>query len=437
MKIAVIGIGYVGAVSAACLARDGHEVLAVDVSQVKVDDINRGESPIVEPGASELIKSCVANGRLKASTDLVQAIHETEISLICVGTPSRSNGSLDTTFVARVAEEIGGILKAAGNLDHSVVFRSTVLPGTMDELLIPALERSSGMKAGVGFGIGYYPEFLRESTAIKDYDQPGAVVFGRRDEKTVARLTALQPDCPTKPSIVDIKAAEAIKYFNNAWHALKISFANEAGNICKGFGIDSHEVMGILCSDTRLNISPAYLKPGFAFGGSCLPKDVRALRAKAREIDVPTPIMEAILAANETQIQSAYRMVRQTGKWKVGVLGLSFKADTDDLRESPMVVLTERLLGAGCDVKVYDANIRLSRLTGTNLKYVQEYLPHIGRMLCEDLAEVVGHGETLVISHKSLGQMLDATTLASKSVVDLSRAIPDRLSGGNYEGICW
>lgn len=435
MKVAVIGIGYVGAVSAACLARDGHEVIAVDVSPVKVDGINAGESPIVEPGLHELIKTGVAAGRLKATSDLEAAIRGTDISLICVGTPSRTNGSLDTSFALRVAEQIGGIL-ADDSVDHSVIFRSTVLPGTMDGLLIPALEKASGKKAGETLGIGYYPEFLRESTAIKDYDQPGAVVFGRRDAKTLARLHALQPNLPVKPAEVDLKSAEAIKYFNNAWHALKISFSNEAGNICKAVGIDSHEVLGILCSDTRLNISPAYMKPGFAFGGSCLPKDVRALKAKARELDVASPILDAILAANEEQIQSAYRLVQASGKRTVGVLGLSFKSDTDDLRESPMVVLTERLLGKGYEVKVYDPNIRLSRLTGTNLRYVQEYLPHIGRMLHEEPQEVL-ESDVLVVSHKNLGALLTQDIQDEKFVVDLTRLWNDRLSEGKYQGICW
>jgi len=435
MRVAVIGIGYVGAVSAACLVRDGHDVTAVDVSPVKVDGINAGESPIVEPGLDGLIKAGVAAGKLRATTDLEAAIRGTDISLICVGTPSRSNGSLDTGFALRVAEQIGAVL-ADDTVDHSVIFRSTVLPGTMDTLLIPALEKASGKKAGEGFGIGYYPEFLRESTAIKDYDQPGAVVFGRRDAKTLARLHALQPNIPTKPAEVDIKAAEAIKYFNNAWHALKISFSNEAGNICKAVGIDSHEVMGILCSDTRLNISPAYMKPGFAFGGSCLPKDVRALRAKARELDVASPILEAILSANEEQIQSAYRLVQATGKRRVGILGLSFKSDTDDLRESPMVVLTERLLGKGFEVKVFDPNIRLSRLTGTNLRYVQEYLPHIGRMLCEEADEVLA-ADVLVVSHKNLGELITGAMREEKHIVDLARMTAGELSSGNYQGICW
>lgn len=436
MKVAVIGIGYVGAVSAACLARDGHEVLAVDVSQLKVDDINRGESPIVEPGLSELVLDGVRSGRLRATLSLEEGIRGSDISLICVGTPSRSNGSLDTSFALRVAEQIGAII-GASNLDHSVVFRSTVLPGTMDGLLVPALEKASGKTPGVDFGIGYYPEFLRESTAIRDYDQPGAVVFGRRDAKTAERLHALQPSLPVKPFEVELKAAEAVKYFNNAWHALKISFANEAGNICSAVGIDGHDVMNILCSDTRLNMSPVYMKPGFAFGGSCLPKDVRALKAKAREIDVPTPILESILAANDEQIQKAYRMVQQSGRRKVGILGLSFKPDTDDLRESPMVVLTERLLGTGYDVKIYDANIRLSRLTGTNLRYVQEYLPHIGRMLCEDPKDVLDHADVFVISHRNLASLLDDGAQASKHIVDVARAFGDWRTEGLYQGICW
>ena len=291
MKISIIGIGYVGAVTAACAARDGHTVVAVDVNPIKVEAINAGRSPIVEPGLDELTAEMAARGRLRATTDIAEAVRDTEISLVCVGTPSRDNGTIDLSYVTRVAEQIGDALCDKAEF-HSVVLRSTILPGVTATIVIPTLELASGKKAGEGFGLGYYPEFLRESSAIRDYDEPGAVVFGHLDETTIARLHQIQVALPVKPFVVAIRTAEAVKYFNNAWHAMKISFSNEAGDICKTLGVDSHEMMDILCSDTRLNISRIYMKPGFAFGGSCLPKDVRALRYWAKQNDVETPVLE-------------------------------------------------------------------------------------------------------------------------------------------------
>ncbi len=436
MKISVFGIGYVGAVTAACGARDGHTIVAVDVNPGKIDAINAGRSPIVEPGLDEMTAAEVAKGRLKATSDVTAAIGETEISLICVGTPSRDNGAIDLSYVTRVGEQIGEALGRKRDF-HSIVLRSTVLPGTTQDVLQPVLEAASGKKAGVGFGLGYYPEFLRESTAIRDYDDPGAVVFGQLDERTIERLHQIQNDLPVKPFVVPIRTAEATKYFNNAWHALKISFANEAGNICKGLDVDSHEVMNILCSDTRLNMSRNYLKPGFAYGGSCLPKDVRALRYRAKQIDIGTPLLDGVVAANEAQIDNAFHMVERAGGKRVGVIGLSFKQDTDDLRESPMVILAERLLGRGFQVSVFDENVRLSRLTGANLGYIQDRLPHIASMLREELDEVVSASDTLVISHAAHVPRIDPAVLAQKTIVDLVRFATDRRTGGSYQGICW
>ena len=436
MKISVFGIGYVGAVTAACGARDGHTIVAVDVNPGKIDAINAGRSPIVEPGLDEMTAAEVAKGRLKAISDVTSAIGETEISLICVGTPSRDNGAIDLSYVTRVGEQIGEALGRKRDF-HSIVLRSTVLPGTTQDVLQPVIEAASGKKAGVDFGLGYYPEFLRESTAIRDYDDPGAVVFGQLDERTIERLHQIQNDLPVKPFVVPIRTAEATKYFNNAWHALKISFANEAGNICKGLDVDSHEVMNILCSDTRLNMSRNYLKPGFAYGGSCLPKDVRALRYRAKQIDIGTPLLDGVVSANEAQIDGAFRMIERAGGKRVGVIGLSFKQDTDDLRESPMVILAERLLGRGFQVSVFDENVRLSRLTGANLGYIQDRLPHIASMLREELDEVVSASDTLVISHAAHVPRIDPAVLAQKTIVDLVRFAADRRTGGSYQGICW
>jgi GDP-mannose 6-dehydrogenase len=435
MKVSVFGIGYVGAVTAACAARDGHTVVAVDVNPIKVEAINAGRTPIVEPGLDELIEAETGKGRLSATDDIVAAVAETELSLLCVGTPSRENGAIDLDYVTRVAEQIGDALRKKSEL-HSVVLRSTVLPGTTEEVVIPALEWASGKKAGVDFGVGYYPEFLRESSALHDYDNPGAVVFGKVDDATIERLGKLQAT-PVKPFVTPIRTAEAVKYFNNAWHAAKISFANEVGNICKHLGIDSHEMMHILCADERLNISRYYLQPGFAYGGSCLPKDLRALRYRARQLDLGTPVLDGIAAANEAQIDAAYRMVVRAGGKRVGLFGLSFKQHTDDLRESPMVVLAERLLGRGFDVAVFDPNVRLSRLTGANRAYLQEHLPHIARMLREELDEVAAHSETLVVGHAELAARLGPEILERKNVVDLVRYRPQLRTDGKYQGICW
>jgi GDP-mannose 6-dehydrogenase len=319
-----------------------------------------------------------------------------------------------------------------------VVFRSTMLPGSMDEVIIPALERTSGLRAGQDFGVGYYPEFLRESSAIADYDAPGAVVFGSIDERTLKAMHALQPGLKVTPHEVDLKGAEIIKYVNNAWHAAKISFSNEVGNICRAIGVDSHQVMRIVCSDTRLNISPAYMMPGFAYGGSCLPKDLRALRYRAKMLDVPTPVLDGVVAANTVQLDRAFRLVEQSGARKVGLVGLSFKADTDDLRESPLVILAETLIGKGYELKIYDPNIRLSRLTGSNLAYVQQRMPHIAALLTEKLDDVVEHAGVLVLAQKKLGvEAMASPKLGGTPVIDLIRVDPALTSRNAYEGLSW
>jgi GDP-mannose 6-dehydrogenase len=437
-KISVFGIGYVGTVSAACLARDGHEVVAVDVNDDKVDILNRGLSPIVEPRLSESILAGVRAGQLKATTDPLAAVSSTDISLICVGTPSQENGSLETAFVSRVAQEIGESLRKSANF-HSVVMRSTMLPGTMDEMIIPILERASGKRAGREFGIAYFPEFLREGTAIGDYDEPGAIVFGVDDDpRTLRRLMDLHAKFLVAPQIMSIRAAEAVKYANNAWHATKISFANELGLLCKAMGIDSHEVMKALVSDTKLNISPAYLKPGFAFGGSCLPKDVSALRHAGRMVDIDTPLLDAVLQANENQIRSAFRLVAATGKRRIGLVGLSFKPDTDDLRYSPMLEIAERLIGRGYELAIYDSNIRLSQLTGVNRDHLAKRLPHIACLLRETMTELADFAEVLVVGNREEFQKNSSPLIGhEKIIIDLVRIRPDRQAGINYRGICW
>ncbi|MBN8605893.1 MAG: UDP-glucose/GDP-mannose dehydrogenase family protein [Caulobacterales bacterium] len=438
MKVAIIGIGYVGAVTAACLARDGHDVIAVDVNPTKVAAIQNGQAPIIEPGLPELTAKVVAEGRLRATNDVALAIAEADMCLICVGTPSNNVGGLELTYVLRVAAEIGAALKKRAGF-HSVVVRSTILPGTMDSTVIPALEAASGKKAGKGFGIGYYPEFLREGTAIKDYDDPGLIVFGARDDATFEHLSSLQESTSHRVQRVEIRTAEGVKYFCNAWHALKISFANEVGNICKAHGIDGPEVMEALVSDTRLNVSKAYLRPGFAYGGSCLPKDLRALRQSARQLNVPTPVLDGTGAANEVQIDQAFQLVTRIKNVnrRVSFLGVSFKPDTDDLRESPLVLLAERLLGKGYDISIYDANVRMSRLTGANLAYVLDLLPHISRMLREDIEQVLAFSDVVIVGHAKLLRDIDPAKLAGKTIIDLAGLPKEWRARQEYYGICW
>jgi len=436
MRISVFGIGYVGAVTAACLCRDGHSVVAVDPNDVKVNEVNDGLAPIGEPGLGDLVATAVASGRLSATRDAAAAVAATDLSIVCVGTPSNPNGSLDTRYVARVAEEIGAAV--AGKPGHIVVIRSTMLPGTMRDLVIPTLERTSGGIAGKDFGVAYYPEFLRESTAILDYDDPGTIVFGAIDERTVTALSGLVAHLGVKPIVVDIDTAEMIKYVNNAWHAAKISFANEIGNICKGVGVDGHTVMNVLCQDTRLNISRAYLTPGFAFGGSCLPKDLRALRYKARTIDVATPMLNSALFANEIQLERAFQMVAATGARRVGFLGLSFKANTDDLRESPLVELAEKLLGKGYSLKIYDPSVSYSELTGANLQYVMSHVPHLSRLLVDTIEEMCVDAEAVVIGKKDPGiARLVKRLRGATPIIDLVRIDAEQRSNGAYTGICW
>ncbi len=437
-KISVFGIGYVGTVSAACLARDGHDVVAVDVNQDKVDILNSGLSPVVEPKLTESIRAVVRAGRLKATTDSLAAVSSTDISLVCVGTPSQENGSLETSFVSRVAQEIGESIRKSTNF-HSVVMRSTMLPGTMEKVIIPILERSSGKLAGQDFGIAYLPEFLREGTAIADYDDPGTIVFGvDEDPRTLRRLMEIHARFLAKPQVMSIRGAEAVKYANNAWHATKISFANEMGLLCKAMGVDSHEVMNVLVSDRKLNISPAYLKPGFAFGGSCLPKDVSALRYAGRNVDIDTPLLDAVLQANENQIRSAFRLVAATGKRRIGLVGLSFKPDTDDLRYSPMLEIAERLIGRGYELAIYDSNIRLSRLTGVNRNHLTSRLPHIACLLREKMSDLMDFADILVVGNRK--EFLKNSLLLNghdKIIIDLVRIEPEQQTGGNYRGICW
>jgi GDP-mannose 6-dehydrogenase len=437
MKISVLGLGYVGAVSAGCLARDGHEVIGVDPERVKVDLINSGRSPIIEKDIGGIIAEQAAAGRLSATSDLESAVRNTDLALVCVGTPSLPNGGLDLRYVRRVCEQIGKVIATHPGAPV-VVMRSTMLPGTMRDVVIPILERTSQKKAGQEFGVCINPEFLREGTAVHDYYHPPKTVIGEVNRASGDLLANLYGKMPGPMIRTDIETAEMVKYADNTWHALKVGFANEIGTICKALQVDAHKVMEIFCQDQKLNLSPYYLKPGFAFGGSCLPKDVRALLHKAKTLDLTLPILASILPSNQLQIERGIQAVVEKGKNKVGILGFSFKAGTDDLRESPMVELCERLIGKGYDLKVYDRNVSLAALHGANRDYILNRIPHISRLMVPTIDDVLGHAETIVIGN-SAPEFAEVPSRVGEgqTVIDFVRVCDSRTVLGVYEGLCW
>jgi len=437
MKLSVWGLGYVGTVSAGCLAQEGHEVIGVDSEPTKVDLINAGKSPIIEKDIGAIIERQVAAGRLSATTDAAVGVGWADLFLICVGTPSRGNGDIELKYVRRVCEEIGTALR-----NHEgapvVVIRSTILPGTMRDVVIPTLEACSGRRAGAEFGVCINPEFLREGTAVHDFFNPPKTVIGELNRASGDLLASLYAQVAAPLIRTDIETAEMVKYADNAWHALKVGFANEIGHLCKELEVDSHRVMDIFCQDTKLNLSPYYLKPGFAFGGSCLPKDLRALLYKAKTLDVSLPILAAILPSNEQQIERAVRTVIEKGSKKVGILGFSFKAGTDDLRESPVVELTERLIGKGYDLRVYDANVKLAAIHGANRDYILNHIPHISRLMTRTIDEVLDHADTIVIGNAAPEfHDIPKRLKDDQTVVDFVRITDSRSVSGVYEGICW
>jgi GDP-mannose 6-dehydrogenase len=438
MRVSVFGLGYVGSVSAASFAADGHEVIGVDVNADKVAAINSGKSPIVEPGLDDLLSRAVAEKRLRATTDTTAAVHGSDASLVCVGTPSRRNGSLDLTYLERVCEEIGEALKDKPDY-HVVVVRSTVLPGTTHGVVIPALERKSGKTYGDGFGVSVNPEFLREGTALKDFRKPPLTLVGHNHAADASGTIALYQAIDAPLISTSIRVAEMMKYTSNTWHALKVCFANEIGNLCKKLDVDSHEVMDIFCRDEKLNLSPYYLKPGFAFGGSCLPKDVRALQYRAKELDVDVPVISQILPSNKLQIEQAFNQVMETGKKHIGLLGFSFKAGTDDLRESPIVILAEALLGKGLSLKIYDKNVSMAKLVGANKDYIERQIPHLSSLLCNTIDEVIVGSDVIVVGNQS-SEFVDALSHTRKEqiVIDLVRLpMYGALIPAEYRGICW
>jgi len=480
MKVSVFGLGYVGCVSAACLAGMGHEVIGVDVNRVKVDLVNDGKAPVVEERIGELIAEVVAGGTLRATTDVREAIAGSDVSLVCVGTPSEPNGSLCTTYLERVTEEIGAALaekqaekqaaRRAGKQDgertspagkqaeaqaeiqagtkagqfgqgvrHTVVFRSTMLPGTCLNLLVPLLEKHAGGLAGVDVGVAVNPEFLREGTSVRDFFDPPKTVVGELDPASGDTVLELYEGLPGEVFRVPVPTAEAIKYADNAFHGLKIGFANELGAVCQALGVDSHQVMDVFLADRKLNISPAYLRPGFAFGGSCLPKDLRSLVHAAQRADVSVPILAHVLPSNSAHLERAVELVERTGRRRVGLFGLSFKPGTDDLRESPLVELAERLFGKGYDLRIHDAHVSLSRLLGANREYVETRLPHLAQLLADSVEEVLDHAEVCLVGTRDPAVLAALPHGDGPVIIDLVR-LPDaetRRAEPGYVGLAW
>jgi GDP-mannose 6-dehydrogenase len=439
MKISIFGLGYVGAVSLACLSRDGHAVVGVDIDRAKLDLIASGKTPVVEEGMVQLMQDVAASGRVTVTTDAIAAVLGSEISLVCVGTPSAANGSQDQGAVLRLARQIGRAL-AVKTSEHVVVFRSTLVPGTVEDVLRPIIEEESGKKDGEHFHLCFQPEFLREGSSIKDYDKPPFTVVGANHARAVERLRALFGHLPCKFLQTSVRAAEMMKYCCNNFHALKITFANETARLCHALGVDAFEVMDLVCQDTQLNISRAYLRPGFAFGGSCLPKDLRATSYLAKSRDVSLPMLSAILGSNEEHLGLALEHILASGKRRIGFIGLSFKTGTDDLRESPLVALAERLIGKGMELAIYDPEVHMAQLLGANRAYIDAHLPHLGRLLNPSMQAVVEASDVLVLglNGQTVFESLAAHAREEQLVLDLV-GLPQGATRpkAKVTGLCW
>lgn len=438
MEISIFGLGYVGSVSAAILANKGHNVIGVDTNNTKVEMINAGKALIIEPGLSELTSTVVKNGNLRATTNVHEAIFASELSFICVGTPSQKNNSLDLRYVRRVSEEIGVALKEKRSF-HIIAYRSTMFPGSMENIVIPTIEKFSGKKAGKDFSICFNPEFMKEGTAVNDFSNPPKNIVGANDSIAFRVLTELNYSCTNiSTHCIDLKTAEFIKYCDNIWHALKVGFANEIGKVCKTLNIDSHVVMDLFCQDTKLNLSSYYLKPGFAFGGSCLPKDLRAFLYETRRMNIELPIINSIIPSNNLHIELALNMIMEQNNKNVGVLGFSFKENTDDLRESPVVTLIEHLLGKGYKLTLYDHNVAAAKLYGANREYILHHIPHIAELMVSSIDEVLNKANTILIGNKSqeFTNILERLP-ASKVIIDLVRIQNNLPLIKEYNGICW
>ncbi len=419
MRVAVLGLGYVGCVTACCLARDGHMVVGVDISAEKVALINDGLSPIIEPGLDALLASVVQSGHLLATDRIDEALAASDIALICVGTPDVGHGQQDLAALSHVATAIGKACVGRAR-PLTVVLRSTVLPGTTAKVLQRVLRNETAGGAAV-IRIAVNPEFMREGCSLEDFRHPPFVLVGSEDPATVAVLRQLYASVEAPFIETTIRTAEMVKYVCNAYHALKVSFANEIADLCDGLGANGREVMRIACEDRKLNISAAYLTPGFAFGGSCLPKDLRALVSAGRIYDVPVPLLQAIVASNDGLIERGVEAVLATKRRRVGIVGLAFKPTTDDLRESPMVALVEALIGKGCDVRIYDPTVVLAALKGANRRYIDTEIPHIASLLCSRVDALIAHADVVVFgSTGAEATRVMAAVTADQIVVDLT-----------------
>jgi GDP-mannose 6-dehydrogenase len=437
-RISIFGLGYVGTVSLACLARDGHEMIGVDIDQGKVELLRAGQAPVVEAGIQELMRAVIRGGSVRVSDSVREAILGTDVSFICVGTPAQHNGNQDLEAITRIAQQIGTVLPQKATR-HIIVVRSTVRPGTVEELIRPQLESSSGLQMGRDFSLCFQPEFLREGTSISDYDNPPLTVIGASDSFAVQTLREIFGHLPCEFVETSIRTAEMLKYACNAFHATKVSFANEIGRICQASGVDPHEVMKLLCMDRQLNISSAYLRPGFAFGGSCLPKDLKALLYLAKRRDVELPLLSSALVSNTTHIEHAIGQVLATGRRSVGLIGLSFKAGTDDLRDSPLVLMAERIIGKGLKLCIFDPQVNIARLIGANRRFIEESIPHIASLMVDDVEQLVRGAEVLIVAMKAPEVLaaLEAHTRPGQLVLDLV-ALPGRAAGrASYQGVCW
>jgi len=437
-RISIFGLGYVGAVSLACLARDGHEMTGVDIDASKLEMLRRGQAPIVETGIQELTRSVFRNGKVTVTDSVRDAILTSDVSFVCVGTPARANGSQNLDAIVRIAEQIGAVLPEK-TTRHVVVIRSTVKPGTVEEVIQPALEAASGLKAGADFSLCFQPEFLREGTSIHDYDHPPLTVVGASDPRGVAMLRGIFGHLPCEFRQTSIRTAEMLKYACNVFHALKVTFANEIGRVCQAASVDPHEVMQLLCMDRQLNISPAYLRPGFAFGGSCLPKDLKALVYLAKSTDVEVPMLASIMPSNAAHIEHAIEQVLSSGLRRVGMLGLSFKAGTDDLRESPLVIMAERFIGKGLQLSIYDPQVNVARLIGANRRFIEESIPHIASVMTGDVEQLVRESDVLVVATRTPEVLaaLQAHTRPEQLLLDVA-VLPDREAHrARYRGVCW
>jgi len=438
MRISIFGLGYVGAVSLACLARDGHSVIGVDIDKAKLELIRDGKTPVVEEGMVDLMARVAASGRVTVTTDVIQAVLGSELSLICVGTPSAPNGSQDQSAIVKLAHDLGRAMRGKAD-GHVFVFRSTLVPGTVEDVLRPLVERESGKREGEDFHVCFQPEFLREGTSIRDYDRPPFTVIGANSEAPVTRLRELFGHLPCEFLATSIRAAEVVKYCCNNFHALKITFANEIARLCEGLGVDAFEVMDLVCKDRQLNISPAYLKPGFAFGGSCLPKDLRATLYLAKTRDVELPMLGNVLASNRVHVEHAIAKVLSSGRRRVGMIGLSFKTGTDDLRESPLVQIAEQFIGKGLSLLVYDPEVHLSRLLGANRRFIEQHVPHIGSLMREDIEGVISSSDILVVglSGPQIFEALARHVRDDQIVLDLVNIPRRETLRGKVMGLCW